>query len=136
MFLFEKLNTPIAVIIALAFFLAVDGFLLYRYQQTQRSPEVRSATVDKGEEASANAAQAVVRVVNGPAWLSIQEDGQTVLEEVREPGFSEQFEADQEIVIRTGNAGAVRVEANGRDFGPLGESGESVTARIGPRSKP
>ncbi len=146
-FLFEKLNTPIAVIIALALALAVDGFLFYRYQQSllsARDPansqpftEVRPGTVDKEEEeAPANAIRAVVEVVDSPTLLSIQEDGRTVLEEVSEPGFSGQFEADQEIVLQTENAGAVRVEVNGRDFGPLGASGQNMTARIGFGSKP
>ena len=50
-FLFERLNSPIAVLVILAFFLIVDGFLLYRYQQSLQttggdvgSPLVREGT--------------------------------------------------------------------------------------------
>ena len=68
-----------------------------------------------------------VRVVGAPAWLRIQEDGQTVVEQGTSPGFSRRLEATQEIRIRTGNAGATWVEANGRDARPLGASGEIGT---------
>ncbi len=147
------------MVVALALFLAVDGLLFYRYQQSlpsaeesatsQPNTEVRAdaakeeATVAEEaagpeeamaspteEEEEANALRVVVRVVGSPAWLMIQEDGLTVLEEVSEPGFSGRFEADREIVLRTGNAGAVWVEVNGRDLVPLGASGETRTVRL------
>jgi hypothetical protein len=65
--------------------------------------------------------------VEAPTWLSIQVDGQTVLEEVSEPGFSRQFEADREMTISTEDAGAVLVEVNGYSLGPLGASGDAAT---------
>ncbi len=36
--LLERLNSPIAVAVALMLFLVLDGFLLYRYQQDLQSP--------------------------------------------------------------------------------------------------
>jgi hypothetical protein len=68
-----------------------------------------------------------VRVVDTPTWLVVQEDGQITLEQESQPGFLTEFEADQEVSIWTGNAGATWVEVNGHDLGPLGASGEFAT---------
>jgi hypothetical protein len=127
----ERLNTPIAVVIVLVLFLVVDGLLFYGYPQSRLdTAEAAIAYPDEEQAVTNTPLQAVVRVVGSPAQLSIQKDGRTVLEQVGEPGSSWRVEADRELVVRTGNGGAVRVEANGRDFGPLGASGESVAARF------
>ena len=69
----------------------------------------------------------VVRVVDAPTWLVVQEDGQITLEQEGQLGFLREFEASQEFSIWTGNAGATWVEVNGYDLGPLGASGEFAT---------
>jgi cytoskeleton protein RodZ len=69
----------------------------------------------------------VVSVEGSPSWLSILADGNLRYEQIAQPGFSHTFEAQREISIRTGNAGAVGVEVNGQDLGKLGESGEVLT---------
>jgi EmrB/QacA subfamily drug resistance transporter len=71
--------------------------------------------------------QVVVRVVDAPTWLMVQEDGQTALEQESQPGFLMKFEASQDVGVWTGNAGATWVEVNGYDLGPLGASGEFAT---------
>jgi cytoskeleton protein RodZ len=68
-----------------------------------------------------------VSVEGSASWLSILTDGNLAYEQIAQPGFSETFEAEREISIRTGNAGAVGVEVNGQDLGKLGESGEVLT---------
>jgi len=68
-----------------------------------------------------------VSVEGSPSWLSILADGTLAYEQIAQPGFSQTFEAQREISIRTGNAGAVGVEVNGQDLGKLGESGEVLT---------
>lgn len=68
-----------------------------------------------------------VRVKGSPSWCSIQSDGKVAYQEVAQPGFSQMFEAKQKIVITTGNAGALAVEVNGQDIGPLGGEGQVVT---------
>ena len=70
---------------------------------------------------------AVVSVEGAPSWLQVLSDGEVALEEVAQPGFTQTFEADEEITIYTGNAGAVSVEINGQDVGTLGENGEVLT---------
>ncbi len=144
---FEKLNAPMISVVVLVLFIIVDGFLFYRYQATLSSavatkPETEAplATLSEQDPTTAeetttaalgketDALRVGVRIVEAPSWLRIQVDGQTVLEQVSEPGFSREFEADQKVSIRTGNAGAVQIEANGQNLGRLGASGE-VTSR-------
>jgi len=65
-----------------------------------------------------------VEVEGTPAWIRVRADSETVFEEVAPPGFSRTFEAGRVVGIRAGDAGAVSVEVNGQDVGPLGEPGQ------------
>ena len=65
-----------------------------------------------------------IAVAQVSAWLNVQADGNTVYEQVTQPGFSQTFEAGDRISVWTGNAGAVRLEINGQDYGALGAPGE------------
>jgi cytoskeleton protein RodZ len=65
-----------------------------------------------------------VEVEGEPAWIRIRSDSETVFEEVAPPGFSRTFEASRVVGIRAGDAGAVHVEVNGQDVGPLGDPGQ------------
>jgi cytoskeleton protein RodZ len=68
-----------------------------------------------------------VNVEGDPSWLSILVDGELAYEQIAQPGFSQTFQAQRELSIKTGNAGAVGVIVNGQDLGKLGESGEVLT---------
>jgi cytoskeleton protein RodZ len=70
-----------------------------------------------------------VSVEGSASWLSIRTDGAVAYEQTAQPGFSETFEAEQEVSISTGNAGAVSVEVNGRDAGVMGAPGEVIEGR-------
>ena len=67
-----------------------------------------------------------VRIEGNISWLNVEIDGNTVFEQVAEPGFSRTFEANESIILWSGNAGAVLVSVNGQDYGQLGESGQTV----------
>lgn len=69
----------------------------------------------------------VVSVVERPSWLSVLSDGSVAYQQVAQPGFSRRFDAEQQLSVRAGDAGAVSVEVNGQDVGPLGGSGEVLT---------
>ena len=69
-----------------------------------------------------------VLTVHSTFALSIpSHDGQLVYDQVAGPGFSEEFEAEQIVTVTAADAGAVQVEVNGDDLGPLGPSGEAAT---------
>ncbi len=154
----EKLNTPFVVVAVLVLFLALDGFLFYRYQQalpsteeegatnaqveekeiakeTTSFPTVNDATDAQAEETAKemtpspeeqNGMQVDVSVVNTPVGLSIWEDGLIVHEQVTNPGFYEEFEAEEAITIMAADGGSVQVGIDGENLEPLGTSGEGV----------
>ena len=98
-------------------------------EQQRRAEERQPAA---GEEANAGEVspetlEVLVSVEGAPSWMSIQSDGSVVYEGIAEPGFSQTFEASQEVTLTTGNAGAVRVEVNGQSVGVLGGDGEVLT---------
>jgi hypothetical protein len=148
----EKLNSPVAVAVALVVFLSLDGFLYYRYQQALPSTEEEGATNAQVEETTSfptvndatnaqaeetakettpspeeqNGVQVDVGVVNTPVELSVWEDGLIVYEQVTNPGFYEEFEAEEAITIGAADGGSVQVGVDGENLEPLGTSGEGV----------
>ncbi len=78
-------------------------------------------------EAPADTVQATVRVVDYSSGLTIRTDGAVAYDQVAQPGFSRTFEARDAIIVEARNAGAVRVEQDGRDVGTLGNYGEAAT---------
>ena len=110
---------------------------------TEKAPEAESAkegaveSKGTGDEKPAVAKQdappdtlrVVVEVRERPSWILIRTDGNRAYKQVAQPGFSETFEAEQRLFIKSGDAGAVWVEINGQDAGALGDSGEIVARR-------
>ena len=123
---------------------AINVLLFYRYQQQMEAPATDTATLpnmegkptafqthpSEGDTASLEEGKevpVVVEVVDAPAGLSIYEDGQLVVDQVSEPGFSQEFEPEEALTISTDNAGAIRTGVGGWDLGPLGAGGKAVT---------
>ena len=101
------------------------------------APSAGEEDASKAEDAKANdnaasepqpdSLKVEVSVEGSASWLSILADGNLAYEQIAQPGFSQTFEAQREISIKTGNAGAVGVKVNGQDLGKLGEYGEVLT---------
>ncbi|HET9927838.1 MAG TPA: RodZ domain-containing protein, partial [Rubrobacter sp.] len=81
------------------------------------------------QDAPPDTLRVVVDVRERPSWILIRTDGKRAYKQVAQPGFSETFEAEQRVFIKSGDAGAVWVEINGQDAGALGDSGEIVARR-------
>jgi len=54
-----------------------------------------------------------LRVVGGDCWIRVMKADEVLLEGTQEGGFHEVFHAKEELLLRLGNAPAVRLEANG-----------------------
>ena len=67
---------------------------------------------------------------DGPCWVSLTLDGQRVFSRVMQPGEREVGEAEREIVIIVGDAGAFGFSINHQRGRLLGGNGEVVTAHI------
>ena len=94
------------------------------------SPLAVESTTAKETTSSPNegdGVRVVVEVGSVAVGLSILEDGQLVYDEVAGPGFSVEVEAEEIVTVTAADAGAVQVEVNGDDLGPLGASGEAAT---------
>ena len=63
-------------------------------------------------------------------WVSLRVDGELVFERVMHAGERESYEADDEIILNIGDAGAFAFAINQQAGRSLGASGEVVTARI------
>src|SRR5919107_1386577 len=87
---------------------------------------------DKGKPAGAGQSvlpdtlKVAIDVKERPSWILIRADGTTAYEQIAKPGFSQTFEAERELYIKGGDAGAVKVEINGQDVGALGPAYEIV----------
>ncbi len=73
--------------------------------------------------------EVTVSVEGAESWISVSADGAVAYSQVAQPGFSQTFEAEEDVLLSTGNAGALRVEVNGQDIGPVGDEGEVVLDR-------
>lgn len=70
------------------------------------------------------------------SWLRVSIDGTVVLEQVVEAGQTLPYSGDEEITVRFGNAGGVRVEMNGQDFGVPGGRGQVEEVTFTPDTDP
>jgi len=85
--------------------------------------------------AATPAASAPLRVgftVARQCWIAASVDGTRVLYRILEPGERHTLDAQKEIAIRFGDAGAVSWTVNGRAGGPLGADGAVRDLRITP----
>ena len=65
-----------------------------------------------------------------PVWLRVVADGKVLVERQLPANARLPLAAQKTIVIRAGDAGAVRLRLRGQDQGPLGEAGQVVTRRF------
>ena len=95
----ERLNSPIALVVALTVFLVLDGLLLYRYQQSLRSPEgsAPNAPVEEGTS-PLGAGSTTVRETTLP-----QRERPTTVEETS----PEEREGGVRVVVEVSGVGGV-----------------------------
>jgi cytoskeleton protein RodZ len=67
-------------------------------------------------------------------WVSLDRDGNRVLEKKLEPGDTQSFNATEKFYLVLGNAGGVRLKINGKLAKPLGKSGAVVRVLINEQS--
>ncbi len=65
-----------------------------------------------------------IEVVDQRSWVLVQADGERAFAGILEPGTKDSWTASERIVLRSGNAGAVRVTLNGEDLGLFGQPGQ------------
>ncbi len=83
-----------------------------------------SLTAAATPEAVAEGLIVGIQVVDAASWVRVVADRQTVFEGTLQPGFEQQWEADESLVLRAGNAGGILVTLNNEDVGRMGVAGE------------
>ncbi len=104
-------------------------------------PDTRPAapSISQATTPSANRSEAVVSELRTtrPVWVRVIADGERVVERELPANARVPLTAQKTIVIRAGNAGAVRVTLAGQDQGVLGPEGTVVTRTFSvPRTPP
>ena len=65
-----------------------------------------------------------IEIVGQRSWVRVEVDGREVFSGTLEPGTTNSWTARERILLRCGNAGAVRVTLNGQSLGLLGQAGQ------------
>jgi cytoskeleton protein RodZ len=78
------------------------------------------------EEAPLDAVELLLALEEN-SWLQVSIDGTVVFEQTVPAGETLPFEGSDEVTVRYGNAGGVRVQLNGEDLGAPGGRGQVVT---------
>jgi hypothetical protein len=92
-----------------------------------------STTPNQSPAAAAASAPAPARAINiqlttlRPVWTRVIVDDEKAIEKTLPADQKIPLGADRAIVIRAGDAGAIRITVDGRDIGPLGKDGFPAT---------
>ncbi len=68
----------------------------------------------------------VLLALEESSWMRVTIDGSVVLEQTVEAGVTRDFEGEDEIRVRLGNAGGIRAQVNGEEVDSLGARGQVV----------
>jgi cytoskeleton protein RodZ len=91
-----------------------------------------SAALDSGALSVASAEGGLVLQVAATerAWVAVDADGRTVLQQVLNPGEIETLKAKESFDVTTGNAQGIVLTLNGETLKPLGRRGEVKSIRL------
>lgn len=89
-----------------------------------------SAPPSSASEPAPRAPVSLLVEAQQPAWIRATVDGQADAGRILQAGETRTIDAAQEISLRVGNAGAVRVALNGAEPTVVGRDGEVVTRRF------
>jgi cytoskeleton protein RodZ len=129
-------RTPIFVSV-IAILLAVGVFATWTFRrgtETTPQPATQAPVTEPAAQPSApQAAPAAVAVTGSEistvrrAWVRVIADGERIVEREVPANTRVPFTAEKTIIVRTGDAGAVKLSIRGEDQGALGRDGEVVT---------
>jgi hypothetical protein len=132
----RKNRTPVFVAL-IAILLAVGLFATWTFRrgtETTPQPATQAPVTEAAAQTSAPQAAPPAVAVTGSeistvrrAWVRVIADGERIVEREVPANTRVPFTADKTIIVRTGDAGAVKLSIRGEDQGVLGRDGEVVT---------
>jgi cytoskeletal protein RodZ len=99
----------------------------------QEPPVPAAASAPTPTASSGTHAMQAELIADRHVWVRVFADGEKTLERELAAGTRVPIVADRAIVIRAGDAGAVRLRMNGEDRGALGKDAEVVTRAFTPQ---
>ena len=94
---------------------------------TPGNPGLKTPENGAKNEAPLMGMDVVLQVTDSECWMSIIVDDQNAFEGMVGPGNTKTFKGEESVQLKLGNAGAVKVMVNGRDYGFLGAQGQVIT---------
>ena len=91
----------------------------------QNSQSATSNTNDPANE-YLDRVDVVLHVTDGISWMHVEVDNETVFEGNVGPNNIKQFTGQDSISLKLGNAGVVKVQVNGKDYGFLDSPGQVI----------
>ena len=104
--------------------------------ETVTAPAVQAEPAPPGPSATTGLAPAAERVWKGltieitfqaETWIQVRTDGELKINGLFPPGSTARAQADEHLLIHTGNAGGFTFRLNGQPAKPLGRSGQVLT---------
>jgi hypothetical protein len=92
--------------------------------------DAASSTTPSTAAAVSARAVSIQLKADASCWVQVTADGRLVLSRNLSGGESQSFEADREITVQFGNAGAISWTVNGKPAKPLGAPGDVRRATI------
>jgi cytoskeleton protein RodZ len=136
----KLINTVSAIIFIIVIF-GLGSFVLKYLNQPEfaenpgnKNPDITAHDTDNNPDNEpvqppATVNEIALKVLVKPGmycWLSVTADGNNIFTGTLTSEQSQEFKANQTLKIRAGNAGALQLQVNGKDIGPLGNNGEVV----------
>ena len=128
-------RTPVFAAVMLIL-LVVGAFAIWTFRRGATAPEQQPASTPAPAPAQPSAAQPTAPAPAAVeseittlrrAWVRVIADGGRVVERELPANSRIPFKADKTILVRTGDAGAVKLSIRGKDQGALGRDGQVVT---------
>jgi cytoskeleton protein RodZ len=77
-----------------------------------------------------NAPVRVEMAADEPVWVSVRADGKYLFSGTLQPNETKTAGANENLTIRLGNAGGIRISLNGKPIGPVGPKGQIRTVQL------
>ncbi|MDW7675883.1 MAG: DUF4115 domain-containing protein [Bacillota bacterium] len=90
------------------------------------SPGDDMGTIEGKVDQISPAVSISIEILDKPCWVSVTIEGKEVFSGVLQPGTVKEFQSDEAITVKYGNAGAAKVTFNGELLGVVGEMGQVI----------
>ncbi|MGK7938657.1 MAG: helix-turn-helix domain-containing protein [Crocosphaera sp.] len=98
------------------------------------TPAQVSDNITPNDQGSSNNAIKAVLQLEADSWLQVRVDGKVEYEGILQGGSQQSWDAQEKLMIRAGNAGAVKLSINNKPPEVLGELGQVKTVEVTPDS--